>query len=343
MEWRFGQGGGGPDDGSWDRTVAEIRESSAPAALISHEILCRAEPEHVERALASLDFADVHVVYTVRDLGRSIPAMWQEKLKNRELLTYQKFLRQLKKQHRAQSRGQERFPFHLRDFDLIGTLRVWAKALPPEHVHVVVTPESGPPGLLWERFAGLLGIDAGAYDTQVERNTSLGEAEAEFLRLLNIALEDHDLEWREYHRFVKHDLAQRVLAPASASPRIELPEEELAWVQHWTQEQVEFVENSGFDVIGDLAELTPREPSGEAGRFDPDTVAAAGALAAAYLVSRLAQAKRARPLPPAPVRTSRQIVGGALREAALQTADKSPLLARSIDLGRRVRRRLRRG
>ena len=73
--------------GAWDRLAAAVREC-AGTSIISHEILATASRSQVGRALASLgadepDGPEVHVVLSVRDLVRQIPAEWQENVKHR--------------------------------------------------------------------------------------------------------------------------------------------------------------------------------------------------------------------------------------------------------------------
>src|SRR3546814_12594734 len=63
-------------DGSWDGLVRKARRRSG-TVVISHEILAPAAPGQVARAMRDLAGSDIHVVYTVRDLARQLPAAWQ--------------------------------------------------------------------------------------------------------------------------------------------------------------------------------------------------------------------------------------------------------------------------
>ncbi|WP_246456391.1 hypothetical protein [Nocardioides mesophilus] len=79
--------------GAWDRVAEQVRAWPG-TSVISHEILATATRPQVARALASLgDPADVHVVMSVRDLVRQIPAEWQENIKHRRVIGYHDFLR----------------------------------------------------------------------------------------------------------------------------------------------------------------------------------------------------------------------------------------------------------
>ena len=77
----------------WDRMAAEVRAWSG-TAIISHEILATASRTQIRRALESLGHpgTEVHVVLSVRDLVRQIPAEWQENVKHRRGFSYGDFL-----------------------------------------------------------------------------------------------------------------------------------------------------------------------------------------------------------------------------------------------------------
>lgn len=68
--------------GAWDRLVNEVR-SGPRTSVISHELFALASSKKIHRAMQALSFAEVHVIYTARDLARQIPSVWQEDLRNR--------------------------------------------------------------------------------------------------------------------------------------------------------------------------------------------------------------------------------------------------------------------
>ena len=91
--------------GAWDRLAAAVRACEG-TAIISHEILATASRSQVGRALASLgaddpDGPEVHVVLSVRDLVRQIPAEWQENVKHRSALSYGRFLERIEDPERS--------------------------------------------------------------------------------------------------------------------------------------------------------------------------------------------------------------------------------------------------
>ena len=132
--------------GAWDRLAEQVREWHG-TAIISHEIFARATPTQVARALDSLGDAEVHLVLSVRDLVRQIPAEWQENVKHRSHITYACSSDDPRPSARLEDRlvvlGGAGDPRHPRP---VG--RVAAAA----QVHLVTVPPSGADrGELWRR------------------------------------------------------------------------------------------------------------------------------------------------------------------------------------------------
>lgn len=238
--------------GAWDRIVAHVRRWP-DRSVITNELLVTADDESIERALRSLDFAEAHVICTARDLARQIPSVWQENIRNRHTESYADFLAAI---HR-------RVPNPIGDLfweyqDLVAVLAKWGRALPPSHVHVITVPGRGAPGgLLWRRFADVVGIDAESCEPLGDQeNRSLGAAQTELLRRINIALSP-SVAWPSYHGVVKEYLAAEVLAAQGDDHRITLPSTERGWVRERSELVVRQITAAGYDVVGELAELLP--------------------------------------------------------------------------------------
>ena len=77
--------------GAWDRLRTEIAAWPG-TAIVSMEFLATTTPAGIRRIVAALAPASVEVVVTVRDLGRTIPSMWQESVKNGEAGTWAEFV-----------------------------------------------------------------------------------------------------------------------------------------------------------------------------------------------------------------------------------------------------------
>lgn len=246
--------------GAWRRLVERTRNWSG-TAVISHENLASAEPQHIDKAIADLSFAELHVIYTARDLVRQIPAVWQEGLKNRGTQRFSEFVDRL----RATSEDEySKTPGFWRSQNAVKVLEPWARHLGPERVHVVTVPPAGAPHrLLWERFSLVVGIDPDAYEPQAARtNSSLGAVEAALLRRLNENLRT-DVPWPVYQRVVKKFLAHEVLAQRDSPRTIALPADQRDWVNARAQQLVDGLRDAGYPITGELGDLLPRAGSAE--------------------------------------------------------------------------------
>lgn len=237
--------------GAWTRLVTELRRWNGPA-VVSHESLAKAAPRHVERARRDLSFAEVHVVYTARDLARQLPAGWQERVKNGETMCYGDFLAAVQAPPSGRGRGVS-----LRSQDVVGVLRRWGRDVPPERVHVLTLPPPGSPReLLWHRFAGIIGVDATRLPASTDRpNESLGAVEAEALRRANQVIAELDVPRVRQVRVIKDVLVPQ-LSRRDGTP-IALPEPAYEWALRSSHRVVEQIRQAGWSVVGDLDELVP--------------------------------------------------------------------------------------
>jgi hypothetical protein len=251
--------------------------------VISSELLALAAPAQVASALASLAFAEVHIVCTARDLVRQIPSVWQEDVKNKRTTGFTEFVGQVRDGRNAQL--SEIFWSYQ---ELPRVLRTWAADVPPERVHVVTVPPRGSStDLLWQRFVSVLGIDATGFDTAAPpHNSSLDLVQTELLRRLNTVLGD-SIAWPEYIRVVKGQLAEEVLPALGGRTAIVLPADVGEWATGVAQRFATEIEAAGYDVVGDLADLVPAPGAGETPVETGDTeIADAAVRALAELMRR---------------------------------------------------------
>lgn len=270
----------GPDPraaGRWQEFVAAARAWDGPT-VFSQELFSPARPDHIDKAMASLDFAEVHLVYTIRELSRQVPAAWQEDVKNRFTVSFADFVRQVREPDRLTHRLGWVF-WSMQDAPEV--LARWSRGIPPERVHVVTVPPPGAPrDELWRRFAGLIGLDPGSVDLgPAFENTSLGAAETAVLRRVNLALAE-EVGWPLYNDLVKHYLAQTVLVGRPDALPIRLSVADHEWVSGRAREMTDALRAAGYDVVGSLSELdTP--PAPEPPPQDPDDPPTAAQLDAA--------------------------------------------------------------
>ncbi|MCW2792533.1 MAG: hypothetical protein JWO76_1631 [Nocardioides sp.] len=245
--------------GAWDRLAASVRRSRG-TSIISHEILATASRSQVGRALESLghgDGAEIHVVLSVRDLVRQIPAEWQENVKHRAVLSYARFLELI--QDPARDSRIASWFWGVQEVPDI--LNRWGVDLPPERIHLVtVPPPGGPPQLLWERFSHAFGLDGLELDLEAERvNPSLGVPETALIRRINLAA-NTELDPPSYRPLVRELLAHQTLSRRTRSPRLALPPDVHPWAQDVAASWRTEIEKRGYDVIGDLDDLTGPPP-----------------------------------------------------------------------------------
>ena len=275
--------------GQWDALVNEARRSRRHV-LISHEILAAAGPESVDRAMASFPEHEVHVVITARDLGRQIPAEWQERVKHRGGRDYAAFLKALQRNYTR----TDWTVWFWRVQHLPRIIETWGAALPPERIHLVtVPPADGPRTALWERFATVLGLSPRAsYAESETTNASLGAAEVTMLRRLNGALKDEGVPRTIYVNWVRESIVKEVLAQRPDKVLATVPPRRRASVDEITASWLEDIRRSGVDVVGDLKDLEPVWPDDEDHWSDPDQadpaiVAEAAIEALAHVLSRV--------------------------------------------------------
>ncbi len=252
--------------GEWEALVRRTRRARGTVVL-SHEILAGAKPAEAARALADLSFAEVHVVYSARDVARQVAAEWQEQLKHQRKVTFRTFLRQIRE---TDQRKTTRWFWRVQG--LPGVLERWGNGLPPAQVHLVTVPQPGaPPGELWRRFCTAVGIDpAWAPHDSERRNPSIGAAESTLLRRLNARLKDAGLPSDQYRALVRQLVVHETLAARPGMVPVTLPPEAHEWADEVAQSWIEWAKVSGVDVVGDLEELRPVRPAPDAEWRDPD-------------------------------------------------------------------------
>jgi hypothetical protein len=238
--------------GEWDALANRVRRLDG-TVLISHEILAGAGPERIEYALSKLR-GEVHVVYSARDLGRQIPAEWQEGVKHKRGNSFANFLKRVQRHPRTNSDL-----WFWRAQGLPDVLSRWSSGLPPERVHLVTVPQPGAAkDELWRRYCAAFGIDPSWAPQESEReNVSIGIAETTLLRKLNRRLQRAGFPSDEYRRLVRELVVHQTLAQRPNMIRATLPPEAYPWAGQIAEEWIDWVNGAGIDVVGDLEDLRP--------------------------------------------------------------------------------------
>jgi len=301
--------------GEWDVLTGQALRAGG-AAVISDEVLAACNPPQADRAIRSLLPAEVHVVLTVRDIASLLPAEWQESVKCRGTVPWEQWLAGVVDSAPAADRRRRSWFWTVHD--TLAILQMWSRHIPPDHVTVITVPRQGPAEALWARFASVLGIDPGGIDVPSARvNSSLGFAEAEFLRRMNEALPDGMPEWF-YTRNIKRLLAHNVLSARPPQPRLALPPDRQAWAAEQSEILVTALRDSKYHVVGDLRDLLSLPTSGRyvaPARLPADQLLDAAVHAAAALADdqyRQSHPARRRPQLPRSPRQAASKLGWAL-------------------------------
>lgn len=290
----------GERTGDWQRLLAEIAAHPGDA-VISMEHLGPMRPVKVAECLADLatttpDAGAVEVVLTVRDLGRAVPAMWQETLKNRRTWTWQEYVAGIAGEPIGELSADAGRRFW-RQQDAARIVGRWTEAAPGRVTLVTLPPPGAPSSLLWGRFSEATGLPLRADDPPPPRgNASLGAASALLLRRLNELT--GDLDQTRHKRTVKAlgDLVLPRHRDAEEAIGFQVP----AWLHRRAERQrsrlAALAADGSARVVGDLADLAPCDVPG----VDPGTVPDAAQVEAAVgaLDLLLRQTAKVRPCTP---------------------------------------------
>lgn len=351
------QRGGKEATGSWRRLVREIHAWPGDA-VVSMEWLCAADAGQVARIIGDLAPSRVTVVFTVRDIARTLPSAWQETVKNRKSWAWGEFLDGVAA---GDSEGNEVGGRFWPKQDMAALLDTWGTQVPREDLVVVTVPLPGnPPELLWERFAGVLGIPPRDYGTALPRhNESLGVESTEVVRRINQLAREAGFNRDAHLRIFKHVLARRILAARrSQESRLGLPAEYHDWAREAARVQVRAITERGAVVVGDLDELHATVVSGDVSdpsQLDPDALLGAALDGIIGLASdrrelerRIADLERSLDRVTVKLERNRDTVAlqrrrlDALR-ARVKTFEDRPLRAGVLTRARQVRRQVRGG
>lgn len=281
----------------WQAMRREMREWGG-TAVVSNEWFSLADGARARRAVEQLAPAEVHVVCTARDFVRLVPAAWQETLKLGRAQSLGSFIAGLDDEG-------ERWSWST--LDPAAVLDRWGSSVPPDRVHVVTVPPPGSePGLLWRRFATACGIEPDSCDlTVADPNESLGAESAALLQRLGpslrTAVDADTAHWTEQYRWIRRYVGHELLVPQRGSA-IRLRPAEMDVLRRRSRSSDEALRAAGFDVVGDLTELT--SDAGDGPGKHPDDVTAEEMLevAGTVVASLLRRVRDESPPPDVPDR-----------------------------------------
>lgn len=239
-------------NGAWARLCAEMMAFEGRASVVSMEFLSFAAPERARAVVRSLPGAEVHVILTVRDASRVIPAHWQETTQNGGTTSWPDYVEAILAGRDPANKSWRAFR---RALNITRMLGAWGAAVPKERLHVVLVPAPGaPPEELWTRFSSVIGVDPSTCTPPAgSHNASLGYASADLMRRVNVGLSD--LGKRAYNKTVKTYLAKQVLAGRPAESKATTDRALADFALNWNRRMADAIAASGAQVIGDPSDL----------------------------------------------------------------------------------------
>lgn len=242
---------------AWDQLISEVDQWRGNSVIISMETLSMASASAVRRAASSLRSHRVRVILTARDIGRVIPAQWQESVQNGKSWSYEDYLDGVV----SGGAGDRAYDHFWSKHDWANVLRTWSAVGDDAELVLVTVPPSGAPrGLLWERFCEAVSLDPTAYDATMSVNESLGAASAEVIRHVSAALESGERH-RQTSRVVKKTLAKGVLnGRKSLEPTLVLPHRLEEWATERSHSLIDDLRKVETTTVGTLDDLEPRFP-----------------------------------------------------------------------------------
>lgn len=244
------------DETPWAKLTRQVN-SWGGRALIGHPQLASATAPQIATALEAID-GEVALVVTARALHLQPALSWQDQVKGGLAATFDSFLAGLRDDR---ARGRRFWRVH----DVADLVTRWReRRVPVRRVHLIpVSPLTSPAGPrladLWRRYAETFGLDPSAYDADVPVQLApLGPAELELLRRVH-ARRDPRFTDPQRHVWTRQLLANGILARRPAAP-LRLPDETLDWLGERSTAILAALEQAGYSVHGDLADLHHPEP-----------------------------------------------------------------------------------
>lgn len=273
----------GPGSGGWDRLAAEIGEMAAPTLIVTDERLAALSPAAIGRVSRDVAEREAHVVYLVRCLQDILPSAWQMEVRQGGRATFDDWLAAVLDPNVERSGS-----WFWRVHDAPAVLDRWAQLVArPGNVHVVTIPRSsGGPVDLWQRFSAAADLPGEVVvGDRVRRNPSLDFAQTEYLRRVNVELGD-TLDAGQYRRIVRIYLSSRIMSRSATGMPPRMKTAVATSVAHESERIIGSLQESGFDIVGDLADLVPVPDRYDDGASpDAEEVLGAGVTALAQLLA----------------------------------------------------------
>jgi hypothetical protein len=276
---------------NWKWLLRQVRRSTRPV-LLSAEALSVIRTPAIQRLLDALDAPRVDIVITARGLGRTLPSLWQQHVRNGRRTSFDSYLGGLAQQRERSADDIENAPDldRWRAFALGGLVRRWVKAVGLDRVQLITTG-GGPPRVLWSRFVHAIGAPA-LEETppwnllDLRTHSGLTAPETQVMMSLNSALAEAEWNGQASGELRDWIVTRGFQARPDRGTRIVIPLDWRERVAQWSTEDIADLDSTGVSIVGDVADLAYR-PDPEPERPVPrDEIALAGAAAIMAVAER---------------------------------------------------------
>jgi hypothetical protein len=258
-----------PDIAWWDRLATDIRTAGARKVVLSSEFFAEADDATAARVVADLG-PGVHVVVTLRSLGRILPSQWQQYIQNGYRFRYEQWLDGILSD--PPCTPTPGFWRRHRHDELVAR---WAEVVGAPNVTVVVLDESNRLMLL-RTFEAMLGLPDGfLVPAPGATNRSLTRSEAELVLQLNEEFSGRGWPDPSYARFMRYGVIEQLKTarqPAAGEPAIVTPAWAAARAAEISADMAGTIKRLGVRIVGELEALA--DPPVTAAASGPGTEAA---------------------------------------------------------------------
>jgi hypothetical protein len=281
-------------DQDWQRLVRQVAGAGDRTVVVSSEFFDMADPATATEIVERLGGPRVHVVVTLRPLAKILPSAWQQAVRGRLNLPYDKYLDGLFADP-VTLRSAQTFWWRHRHGELVAR---WAEVVGAERLTVVVVDESDRLMLL-HTFEALLGVPTGTLQPPAGRtNRSLTYAEIEFVRQIGREWKRRGWPERSYAKLVRRGVIEQLQlnrTPPADEQQIVTPAWAVERAAAAGADAARQIEALGVRVVGDLATLgaVPAVAAGADGDAVPTTLAIDAAVQA--VVAAIDASGAARP------------------------------------------------
>lgn len=242
---------------TWSGLVSQCVSWDGHVAILSAENLSLMRGDSLRELTRGFGDNPLRVVYGARDLVRTVPSQWQTFIRNSEgsAPSFTDYVAAIRGGDVGGAAAQSFWRTH----DWPSVLEAWQRTVEHAELALLTVP---PPGAhlstLWTRFGQAAGFEAGGYPLATMRNSSLGAASAEVVRLISVAMasKPQPVPDRIARNRALRSFARRVLSRRSGDElRVEFPPEAGTWAGERTEEMLERVAAIGPRVYGSYDEL----------------------------------------------------------------------------------------